>query len=44
MGGGDLGALAVLGGEFGQLIELLDRAGIAADGCSDAPRFGGRDP
>ena len=27
MGGGDLGALAVLAGELGQLIELLDSAG-----------------
>jgi len=32
MGGGDLGALAVLAGEVGQLIELLDRAAISATG------------
>ncbi len=32
MGGGDLGALAVLGGELGQLIELLDRAAITPTG------------
>src|SRR5271166_3502009 len=32
MGGGDLGALAVLAGEVGALIELLDRAGIAVTG------------
>lgn len=32
MGGGDLGALAVLAGEVGQLIELLDRAGIGVTG------------
>ena len=32
LGGGDLGALAVLAGEVGALIELLDRAGIAVTG------------
>ena len=32
MGGGDLGAMAVLAGELGQLIELLDRAGIGVTG------------
>lgn len=32
MGGGDLGALAVLASEVGQLVELLDRAGIAVSG------------
>ncbi|MGA2453660.1 MAG: SCO6880 family protein [Solirubrobacteraceae bacterium] len=32
MGGGDLGALAVLAGELGQLIELLDRATITPTG------------
>jgi hypothetical protein len=32
MGGGDLGALAVLAGEVGQLIELLDEAGITVTG------------
>ena len=32
MGGGDLGALAVLAGELGQLIELLDSAAIAVTG------------
>ena len=32
MGGGDLGALAVLAGEVGQLVELLDRVGIAVTG------------
>ncbi|MFI5003825.1 MAG: SCO6880 family protein [Solirubrobacterales bacterium] len=32
MGGGDLGALAVLGGDLGQLIELLDRAAITPTG------------
>ena len=32
MGGGDLGAMAVLAGEVGQLIELLDRAGIGVSG------------
>ncbi len=32
MGGGDLGALAVLGGELGQLIELLDRAALTPTG------------
>jgi hypothetical protein len=32
MGGGDLGVMAVLGGELGQLIELLDRAGITPTG------------
>ena len=32
MGGGDLGALAVLAGEIGQLIELLDEAGITVTG------------
>jgi len=32
MGGGDLGALAVLAGEVGQLIELLDRAAINVTG------------
>ena len=31
-GGGDLGALAVLAGETGQLIELLDEAGITVTG------------
>ncbi len=44
MGGGDLGALAVLGGELGQLIELLDRAAITPTGRPDTPRSGGRDP
>jgi hypothetical protein len=33
MGGGDLGAMAVLAGEVGQLIELLDWAGIAVTGA-----------
>ncbi|MGH2864295.1 MAG: SCO6880 family protein [Solirubrobacteraceae bacterium] len=32
MGGGDLGALAVLASEVGQLVELLDRAGIGVTG------------
>jgi len=32
MGGGDLGALAVIAGEVGQLIELLDEAGITVTG------------
>jgi len=32
LGGGDMGALAVLAGEVGQLIELLDRADIAVIG------------
>ena len=32
MGGGDLGALAVLAGEVGQLIELLDEAAITVTG------------
>lgn len=32
MGGGDLGALAVLATEIGQLIELLDRAAITVTG------------
>jgi hypothetical protein len=32
MGGGDLGALAVLAGEVGQLIELLDSAEITVTG------------
>ncbi len=32
MGGGDLGALAVLAGELGQLIELLDSAAITVTG------------
>jgi hypothetical protein len=32
MGGGDLGALAVLAGEVGQLIELLDAAAITVIG------------
>jgi hypothetical protein len=32
MGGGDLGALAVLAGEVGQLVELLDRAAIKVTG------------
>jgi hypothetical protein len=32
LGGGDLGALAVLAGELGQLIELLDRAAITPTG------------
>lgn len=32
MGGGDLGALAVLAGELGGMIELLDRAGITPTG------------
>ncbi len=44
MGGGDLGALAVLAGEVGQLIELLDRAGDHRHGRADPPRPGGRDP
>ena len=35
MGGGDLGAMAVLAGEVGQLIELLDRAGIGRHGRAD---------
>ncbi len=33
MGGGDAGALAVLAGELGQLIELLDRAAITPVGA-----------
>jgi hypothetical protein len=33
MGGGDLGALAVIAAEVGQLIELLDRAGILVSGA-----------
>jgi hypothetical protein len=33
MGGGDLGALAVIASEVGQLIELLDRAGILVSGA-----------
>ena len=32
MGGGELGALAVLAGEIGQLIELLDQAAITVTG------------
>ena len=32
IGGGDLGAIAVLAGEVGQLIELLDEAGITRTG------------
>ncbi len=32
MGGGDSGGLAVLAGEVGQLIELLDRAGVTVTG------------
>ena len=32
LGGGDLGALAVLAGEVGQLADLLDAAGIAVTG------------
>jgi hypothetical protein len=32
IGGGDLGALAVLAGEVGQLIELLDQAAITVTG------------
>ena len=32
LGGGDLGALAVLAGEVGQLIELLDEAAITVTG------------
>jgi hypothetical protein len=32
LGGGDLGALAVLAGEIGQLIELLDNAAITPTG------------
>jgi hypothetical protein len=32
MGGGDLGAMGVLAGELGRLIELLDGAGIAPTG------------
>ena len=32
LGGGDLGALAVLAGELGALVELLDRAGIGVSG------------
>ncbi len=32
MGGGDLGALAVLAGEIGQLIEMLDTAAITVTG------------
>jgi len=31
-GGGDLGALAVIAGEVGQLVELLDEAGITVTG------------
>ena len=41
MGGGDLGALAVLAGEVGQLIELLDRAGITVTGVLTRAGFGG---
>jgi len=32
LGGGDLGALAVLAGEIGQIADLLDAAGIAVTG------------
>lgn len=32
MGGGDLGAMAVLAGEVGQMIELLDQAAITVTG------------
>lgn len=32
LGGGDTGALAVLAGELGALVELLDRAGITVTG------------
>ena len=32
LGGGDLGALAVIAGETGQLIELLDAAGLSVTG------------
>ncbi len=37
MGGGDLGALAVLAGEVGQLIELLDQAAITVTGLLTRP-------
>lgn len=33
LGGGDLGALAVLAGEIGQIADLLDAAGIAVTGA-----------
>ncbi len=32
LGGGDLGALAVVAGEIGQLVELLDAAGLSVTG------------
>jgi hypothetical protein len=44
MGGGDLGALAVLAGETGQLIELLDEAGITVTGAAHQGRPRRRDP
>ena len=37
MGGGDLGALAVLAAEVGQLIELLDEASITVTGLLTRP-------
>ena len=44
MGGGDLGALAVLAGELGQLIELLDQRRHHRHRRAHAPRAGRRDP
>ena len=41
MGGGDSGALAVLAGELGQLIELLDGAGIVPTGVLTARGLAG---
>ena len=44
MGGGDLGALAVLAGEVGQLIELLDEAAITVTGVLTRGGLAARDP
>ena len=44
MGGGDLGALAVVAEEVGQLIELLDQAAITVTGLLTRSGLGGRDP
>ena len=44
MGGGELGALAVLAGEIGQLIELLDASRDHRHRHPDPPRPGRHDP
>ena len=44
LGGGDLGAMAVLAGEVGRLIELLDGAGITPTGVLTRRGSRGRDP